>query len=164
MARLHRLTLLAAAVLLSLPAAVVGGRPAAALSCGILPYTEAVVSRTSQRTTSRAFVDVAGSSIRFRTRETSCIVVQFSGQVFALGDGSVRTIQVRAVRSGGGGDVANPEGPIQFTAGPLADGRSFGLLLPAVPPGLHTVRMQFRSGDGSVVVIRSFNMNVSRGQ
>ena len=163
MPRLHRLTLPAVAVLLSLPAAAVGSRPAAALSCGILPYTEAVVNRTAQRTTSRAFVDVAGSSLRFRTRETSCIVVQFSGQVMALGDGSVRTIQIRAVRSDGRGDVVNPEGPIQFTAGPLADGRSFGLLLPAAPPGLHTVRTQFRSGDGSVVVIRSFNMNVSRG-
>jgi len=164
MARLHRLTLLAAAVLLSLPAAVVGSRPVAALSCGILPYTEAVVNRTSQRTTSRAFVDVAGSSIRFRTSETSCIVVQFSGQVMALGDGSVRTLQVRIVRNDGRGDVLGPDGPIQFTAGPLSDGRSFGLLLPAVRPGLHTVRMQFRSGDGSVVVIRSFNMNVSRGR
>jgi hypothetical protein len=164
MPRLHGLTLLAAAVLLSLPAAAVGSRPAAALACGILPYTEAVVNGTSQRTTSRAFVDVVGSSLRFRTKETSCIVVRFSAQVMALGDGSVRTMQVRAVRNDGRGDVLSPDGPIQFVVGPVADARSFGLLLPAVPPGLHTVRMQFRSGDGSVVVIKSLNMNVSRGR
>jgi hypothetical protein len=164
MPRLHRLPLLAASMLLSLPAAAVGSRPAAALSCGILPYTEAVVNRRSQQTASRAFVDVAGSSIRFRTKETSCIVVQFSAQVMALGDDSVRTIQVRAVRNDGRGDVLSPDGPVQFVVGPVADARSFGLLLPAVPAGIHTVRMQVRSGDGSVVVIRSFNMNVSRGQ
>ena len=164
MARLHRLTSLVAAILVSLSAVVVGSRPAAALSCGILPYTEAVVNRTAQRITSRAFVDVAGSSVRFTTRETSCIVVQFSGQVMALGDGSVRTMQVRIVRNDGRGDVLGPDGPIQFVVGPVVDARSFGLLLPAVPAGTHTVRMQVRSGDGSVLVLRSFNMNVSRGR
>lgn len=57
-----------------------------------------------------------------------------------------------------------PDGPVQFVAGPVADARSFGLLLPAVAPGVHTVRMQVRSADGSVVVIRSFNMTVGRGR
>jgi hypothetical protein len=163
MVRLHRLSLLAAAVLLSLPATAIGSRPAAALSCGILPYMEASLNRTAQRTASREFVDIVGSTLRFRTTATTCIVVQFSGQVMA-GDGSVRTMQVRAVRNDGRGDVFNPDGPIQFVVGPLSDARSFGLLLPAVPAGNHSVRMQYRSGDGSVVVIKTFNMNAGHGR
>jgi hypothetical protein len=73
-------------------------------------------------------------------------------------------MQVRAVRNDGRGDVFNPDGPIQFVVGPLSDARSFGLLLPAVPAGNHSVRMQYRSGDGSVVVIKTFNMNVGHGR
>lgn len=162
MARLHRLIPLTAAALLSLPAAAVGSRSASALSCGILPYTEAALNRRSQSTESREFVDVVGSTLRFRTRETSCIVVQFSAQIRAAGDGSV--MEVRAVRNDGKQDVVNVDGPAQFVAGRLADGRSYGLLLPAVAPGIHTIRLQFRAaGDGSVTIQR-FNMEVRRGQ
>jgi hypothetical protein len=161
MTRLHRLMPLAAA-LLSLPVIGVGSRPAAALSCGILPYTEMAVNRRFQTTESREFVDVVGSSLRFRTREMTCIVVQFSAQITADGDGSV--MQVRAVRNDGKQDVVNVEGPVQFVAGRMSDGRSYGLLLPAVAPGVHTVRLQYRAvGDGSVTIQR-FSMNVSRGQ
>jgi hypothetical protein len=162
MPRLHRLIPLAAAVLLSLPAAIVGSRTAAAISCGILPYTEAALSRRSQTTDSREFVDVVGSTIRFRTRETTCIVVQFSAQIRAAGDGSV--MPIRAVRNDGKEDVVNVKGPAQFVVGPLSDARSYGLLLPAVPPGVHTVRLQYRAaGDGSVTIQR-FSMDVRHGR
>jgi hypothetical protein len=159
MARLHHSILIAAAVLFAFPAAGLS----AVLECGILPYTEAAVNPRSQSTASRAFVDVVGSQVRFTTTQTTCIVVQFSAEVLAETAGSV--MQVRAVRNDGKEDVVNAGGPVQFVAGPVADGRSYGLLLPAVRPGTHTVRMQFRAlGDGSVRTIKSFNMNVSRGR
>jgi hypothetical protein len=161
MARLHRVTSLAAAVLLTLPAAAVGSRPSAALSCGILPYTEAALSRRAQTTASSDFVDVAGSTVRIATRETACVVVQFSAQIAAAGDGSV--VQVRVVRNDGRQDVVGIDPPVTFVAGRLSDGRSYGLLLPAVPPGAHTIRMQFRSRGGDVT-LRSFNMNVRHGR
>jgi len=153
------LTALAAAVL-SLPVTAIGSLPAAALSCGILPYTEAAVSRRAQTADTHEFVDVVGSTIRFRTRETTCIVVQFSAEISAAGDGSV--VQVRAVRNDGAEDVVNLEGPVQFAAGRVPDGRSYGLLLPAVRPGLHTVRLQVRVRGGAVT-LRTFSMNVRRG-
>jgi hypothetical protein len=88
--------------------------------------------------------------------------VQFSAQIRAAGDGSV--MEIRAVRNDGKEDVLNADGSVRFVAGRLSDGRSFGLLLPAVQPGVHTVRLQYRAaGDGSVN-IQKFNMNVSRGQ
>jgi hypothetical protein len=150
-------------LLLALAASLLGAGKASALTCGILPYTEAAVSLRSQSTASRAFVDVAGSRIRFTTTRPTCIVVQFSAQVLAEEGGAA--MQVRAVRNDGKEDVVNAGGAVQFVAGPLADGRSYGLLLPAVQPGTHTVRMQFRAlGDGSVRTIKSFNMNVSHGR
>jgi hypothetical protein len=73
-------------------------------------------------------------------------------------------VQVRAVRNDGKEDVANTGGPAQFLAGPLSDGRSYGLLLPAVQPGVHTVRLQYRvAGDGSVN-IQKISMEVRHGQ
>jgi len=164
MARPDRCALLisfAAAVVLSLPVAAIGSRPASALSCGILPYTEILWKQRGQTASRQDFIDLTGATIRFRTRGSPCALVQINAQLSAASDGSV--VQFRAVLNDGTQDVLNVEGPVQFVAGPLVDGRSFGLLLPAVKPGIHTVRLQVRVRSGPIA-IKSFSMAVRHGE
>jgi hypothetical protein len=111
MTRLSLLTALAGAALLSSFTAGLADNGQAAgakagtraiTSCGTVKKIEIAQSGISQNTTSPTFVDVIGSTVNFTISGSgnTCVLVDFSAQVFTDDAAPNRTLHIRAVRDG----------------------------------------------------------------
>ncbi len=168
MTRLPFVAAIAGATLLSASAAVFaapdgqasGSRSVGTLaqtSCNKAPKIEVAQSSSGQSTNSSTFVDVAGSDVSFNIggSNNTCIIVSFSAQGFAP---SGRLMHVRALRDG---SIESVDSAIQFVAESttFSDAHAYNFVFTNVPPGAHTVKMQFRSQtSGSDVFINDFDM------
>lgn len=157
---------------ISTPALAGPGEPAGA-NAGARAQTRAVTScqqpikvkvaqsSSSQSTTSTAFVDLVGSNVSFKVGGTvnTCVLVDFSAQAFAPNLGTL--LMVRALRDG---SLVSVDGEIQLEAdsAQFSDAHAYNFLFTNVPPGRHSVKMQFRTFfAGDNVTINDFNMRVN---
>jgi hypothetical protein len=129
-------------------------------ACGKLPKTEVAQNGVSQGTANVAFVDVAGSTVAFSVggNGNTCVLVDFSGQVFAPGAG--RVMFVRAVLDN---VTVSVDGDIQFQSesGTLSNAAAYNFIFPSVAPGPHSVKMQFHSNNAATTVfINDFNARI----
>ena len=101
-------------------------------------------------TSSSSFVDVPNSTVTFGQGGTTsgCVIVTFTAEAFAP---SERLLQIRAILEN---SVVAAPGNVQFSGdddedsnGRWARSHAFTFIFPSVAPGLHNVRMQFRSPD-----------------
>ncbi len=101
-------------------------------------------------TSSSSFVDVPNSTVTFGQGGTTsgCVIVTFTAEAFAPGN---RLLQVRAILEN---SVVAAPGNVQFSGDDDEEGddrwarsHAFTFIFPSVAPGLHNVRMQFRSPD-----------------
>lgn len=102
-------------------------------------------------TSSANFSNVAGSGVVFTSAGpgSSCVVVRFSAMAFAP------TNRVMIMQALLNGSTLGTPGPIQFATGDgtYAMVRSFEWVFPNVPPGKHTVLIQYRSAFSDLVVL-----------
>src|SRR5262245_41575645 len=163
---LRSLMIASALTMLSTAALAGDGQPAgdraagarALTSCSKLSRIEVAQSGVSQSTGSTVPVDVVGSSIGFIVGGAvpSCVLVSFSGQAFGPANGTL--MMVRAVRDGA---IVSVDGEIQFVAESItfSDAHAYNFLFTGVPPGFHSVKMQYRSFfAGDTVTINDFDM------
>jgi len=115
---------------------------------------------TGQNTTSSTFVDVTGSEVSFNIggNNNTCVLVDFSGQVFAPGTTN-NLMFVKAVLDN---SITSVDGQIQLVAesNTRSDAHAYNFLFTEVPPGAHTVKMQYEASGGGQVSINDFNMVV----
>src|SRR5690349_16699508 len=125
MTRMSLLTTVAAAALFSLSTmsmgaadGTVGGARAAKAgpptvsNCTGATTLLSIQSSAGQSTSSTSFVDVVGSARLISTTLTRCVIISFSGQVFAPNSGSSGGLMfLQAVLDG---TILSQEGPIQF--------------------------------------------------
>jgi hypothetical protein len=109
-----------------------------------------MVSTTSQSTSSSTYVDVIDTRIRFTQggSSKSCVIVSFSAQADTPG----AVMQVRAVLDG---NIECLPTDNSFVGGTGALGtftsRAMNYVCENVAPGVHAVKMQFRSfGEGAL--------------
>lgn len=171
MTRLPIVTAVAGTMLLSLSVAALAGdgQPSGARRAGTQVQTscgkdakklEVAQSSVGQSTTSTAFADVDGSTVSFNIggNGNTCLLVDFSAQVFAPGAGHL--MNVHAIRDD---NIQSVDGRIQLVAesGAFSDAHAYNFLFTDVPPGAHTVKMQFASGtNGNEVFVNDFDMAV----
>ena len=152
------LNIIAAAILSLSPSS-----PARAVACGELPKTEVVQNIMSQAldTTSTGFFDVAGSTVSFSIGGSvkTCVLVNFSGEVAAQSNVNTGLMLIRAVRDNA---ILSADGEVQFVVdtGFLADAHAYNFIFPHVPPGPHSIKMQFQRASGNFAVIVKFDMVV----
>jgi hypothetical protein len=88
----------------------------------------------------------------------TCILVDFSAQASVVGGVFTRVLFVQAVRDG---NIVSADGSIQFATQPqsISDAHAYNFIFTNVPPGPHSVKMQYRNitSDASVT-IHDFNM------
>jgi hypothetical protein len=129
-------------------------------SCGKLGKSEDAQSSVGVSTSSTTFVDVAGSQVSFNIGGTgnTSVIFYFSGQVFAPSSAAGTGLMfVQAVRDT---SIVSVDGPVQFQSesGTFSNAHAYNFLFTNVPPGAHTVKMQFRSNNsGNTVFIYRFN-------
>lgn len=126
-------------------------------ACGALGKFKVLTDDTlSKWTGSTGFVDIPNGEMTFSVSgpAASCVIVSFSSNAYAAGRAAEF---VQAVIDSSA--VAKP-GPVQFAAsdGTYNFAKSFDFIFPAVAPGTHTVKMQFRSFDGQIVFINKHTM------
>jgi hypothetical protein len=131
-------------------------------SCAKVAKVEVAQSSVGQSTTSSAFVDVIGSTVSFNIpgSANTCVLVDFSAQGFT-GSAVANVLFVQAVRDNA---IVSVDGSIQFisTDQDFSDAHAYNFLFTNVPPGAHTVKMQYRSNlNGTSVAINDFNMTVN---
>jgi hypothetical protein len=146
------------------PAADGQGREARATTrqaledCGNTPLAKFVVDSLTQSTNSPTLVDVDRSFRSFTVggNKPSCVIVRFSAQAFAPGIGEF--IRVRALLDG----KPSIENEIQMVAESVSfsEAAAYTFLFPSVSPGVHSVRMQYRSPNTGTVSINDFNMEI----
>ena len=146
MIRLSLVTTFAAAALLSLST----GGLAAVTNCGTAPKKILVAqSDAGQSTSSVNFVDVIGSEVNFNIpgadiTGSTCVLMDFSAQASAPVSNAAMV----------------PGSPAVFNAVEL-DAHAYNFLFENVRPGLHSVKMQYRSLlPGISVSIVRFDMVV----
>jgi hypothetical protein len=115
----------------------------------------AAADDTGYSTTSTSFVDVPGMSVTFNLGgvATSCVKVEYSATVFAATAGTARMF-VQAVRDG----VPCVPADVPFAGDDDTDGdgrwpnaRAFNFVCTGVTPGIHTIKIQWRSQDGGSI-------------
>jgi hypothetical protein len=127
-------------------------------NCGNTPLAEFVVDALTQSTNSTTLVDVDRSFRSFTVggNKPSCVIVRFSAQAFA--PGIAEFMRVRALLDG----KPSIENEIQLVAESVSfsDAHAYTFLFPSVPPGLHNVKMQYRSPNAGTVSINDFNLEI----
>lgn len=175
MTRLPAFTAMTGAMLLSLSVTAFAGghsdgQTSGSRSVGAMAQTscgkdfkkvEIAQNSTSQSTSSTAFSDVSGSTVSFNTggSSNSCVLVNFSAQAFAPADRG-QILHLQAIRDG---NITSVDGSIQLAAenASFSDAHAYNFLFTDVPPGAHTIKMQYRSQvSGQDVFINDFDMLV----
>ncbi len=103
-------------------------------------------------TTSTSFVDLPGASVTFSIggAATSCVVADYSGQAFAP---SPRLLFIQALLDGASLGAPSPVQLVGGSADTFSDSYSMQFVWPSVAPGVHTVKIQFRSFEGGSVAV-----------
>lgn len=167
MTRLPLASAIAGATLLSLSAATFAGdgrEPGATRTfvqtrCKSVKTIDVAHSSDSQSTSSTDFVDIDGAVVKFDIggKANTCVLVNFSAIAITDNNG---VMLVRAVRNLLFHSV---DGPIQLSGGDDVlhfGAHAYNFLFTDVPPGSHTVKMQYRSALATRIDILSFEMMV----
>jgi hypothetical protein len=105
-------------------------------------------------TTSGTFVNIPEAAVNFHQGgvSASCVIVRFSAEAYSNNLVIVRAYLDRTT-------AALPNEVIYTGHDPnfLVRVRSYEFVFPSVAPGNHTVRMQFRSGDGESALVTRYN-------
>ena len=130
--------------------------PALTGQCKVNKVSYATGEDTGLSTTSLSYVDVPGMSSTFTEggTVTRCVTVQYTAYVFAA-SGAATLMQVRALLDGV--TVASPS-ETQFDGdsdedadGAWARSHAFNFVFPTVAPGSHTIKIQWKSFDGTTI-------------
>jgi hypothetical protein len=141
--------------------AVLAGAASQTVSCGKMENIDVRTATTLDRTKSISFVNVPDTFIKFRVGGTgsSCVVVRYSAETDALGGAG--GMDVKLVLDG---TIDALPGIIAWThdhGGIGLSVQSFEFIYPAVTPGTHTARLQWRSTDGRSVQLGSRTLTVT---
>jgi hypothetical protein len=149
--RLGVATLAGAALLLAAVTSVTAA-PLAAGGCETTA-SKYKVSAAFQSTTSTTFVDVMETAINFQQGGSGCVIVSFAGMASA----NPNTLMYVRARLDGATDCLPNDNAFAgsgATASPSAD-RAMNYVCGKVAPGSHVIKMQFRTGSGPTVSLRS---------
>jgi hypothetical protein len=121
----------------------------------------AASDKDNSTTTSGTFVTLPEATVPFTTKfSTDCVMVHFSAWI----DAKSRPVFIRAFLNN---TTAALPLEVEFSAGASANERSaasFFFVFPSIPPGNHTLRIQYRSGvAGQPVNIKRHNTIVYFG-
>ena len=109
------------------------------------------VSTNQQSTTSTSYVDVVDSAIGVRLRDVGCIIVMFSSLAFVNPNETMR-VQVMRVPA----TLCEPSNGFFISSNVNMEGLSsqaMNYVCHNVPAGIHSVKVQFRSGTGGNVIL-----------
>jgi hypothetical protein len=161
MKRSTLLTSLVLATSLLIPSAAIAGdgqapgakastRASVNKACGPLPKVDILASDVNTTTSSTSFVTLFGGTrtINVGGTASTCVVVDLSVQGFAPTAATDTLMMVRVLLDG----VSSANGEIQMVAesDTWSDAHAYNFVFPSVPPGFHTITLQFRtffSGD-----------------
>jgi hypothetical protein len=129
---------------------------AAITDCGGLTSLKVVTIGGVQSTTSKTFVDMPGSTVTVDPNAFSCLVVDLSSQMRAVAPNAAR---VRVILDGS--KVSFPASADFYTSKQSYDARSAMFVFPNVTAGLHTIKVQFLSADGSDVKVTKSVMKIT---
>ncbi len=123
---------------------------------------------TDLQTSSMDYVAAPQSSVGFQQQADGCVVVYFSGVVFAPGARAVaRRILLRAVIEGAGTELIATPGDVQLSGdddenfnGRWARAHSMIFVFPAVNAGHYRVAVQWRAPDGNTVHLHQHSLFV----
>lgn len=123
--------------------------PAGAVVCSPTKMTIAASTKSGNDRTSTTFGNIPEAAVNFTQggSKASCVVVRFSAVTYTASDG----LKVRALMDTNIQAVPPEVYYSIYNAGTAA--RSYDFVFPNVKPGPHTIRMQFRSNDGTLVTI-----------
>ena len=130
--------------------------PVTGTACKVGKLSFATANDTGLSTTSIVFVDVPDMSVDFKVAgKNRCLIVAFSAYVFAA---SGRLMFVRALLDGV--TIGEPSPEVQFDgdSDENADGRwarshAFNFAFVNVGPGVHNLKIQWRSFDGGQIFV-----------
>jgi hypothetical protein len=115
--------------------------------------TRTKVSKSPQSSTSTTFTDVADTQIAFPQggSSPSCVIVLFSAEAYAQAN---TTMEVEALLDGS--TLCQPS-DTYFVSSNATDtdfaAHAMNYMCPNVRPGLHNIRIQFKSSNASVVTL-----------
>jgi hypothetical protein len=119
------------------------------------PKMKFIVSRNGFSTGSMIFANIPEAAVSFTQGGTrpGCVVVRFSAQSYA---GANNTLHVRAFLDN---KTAGLPASVQYAAeqNVISDAHAYDFVFPSVAPGVHVLRMQFRSDDGGSVKVGATN-------
>jgi len=130
---------------------------AAAMDCGDLNRPRVVQGKNAS-TTSKSFVDVAGSDLTVTVQDGTCFVVEFSAKLNAP---SPQAMRVRVLLDGPPGDHRASNDTVipasmDFTTTAASDGKATTFIVRNPFGGPRTLRLQFLSVKGGEVTLESW--------
>jgi len=126
-------------------------------TCSPTKVKGTVSDLTNTSTVSGTFVHIAEAVVPFLQGgvSASCVIVRFSAETYSHNIAIVRAYLDKTTAA-----LPNEVIYTGTDANFLVRARSYEFVFPSVAPGNHTVRMQFRSGDGEIVTVSRYNTTV----